>query len=157
MSTRRASIADPDFAYTEEDPPGFRSGYARLGPGLGAQKLGATVYELPPGQALCPYHYEAGEEEAVLVLAGRPTLRHPRGEEALEPWDVAWFPPGPDDAHALRNDTQETVRLFFFSTVEHPGATVYPDSEKVGIWTGGDRSADLIAPYSARVPYFHGE
>lgn len=156
MNARRASITAPDFVYDEEDPPGFRSGHARLGPGVGARKLGATVYELPPGQSLCPYHYEVGEEEAVLVLAGRPTLRTPRGEERLAPDDVVWFPPGPEDAHALRNDTEETVRLFFFSTVELPAVTVYPDSAKI-LASTGDRASSLMAPYSARVPYFHGE
>ncbi len=156
MSSRRASITAPELAFDAEDPPGFRAGYARLGPDLGAEKLGATLYVLPPGEALCPYHYEVGEEEAVLVLAGRPKLRTPDGEETLDPWDVVWFPPGPADAHALRNDTEETVRLFFFSTVELPAVTVYPDSAKAGVWTG-DPETKLIAPFAAGVPYFHGE
>ena len=40
-----------------------------------------TVYELPPGQSICPYHYELGDEEWLIVLAGRPTLRTPEGEQ----------------------------------------------------------------------------
>jgi uncharacterized cupin superfamily protein len=153
---RRANLADPDFAYDPEDPPGFRSGLVRPGPSLGAAGLGASVYELPPGQALCPYHYESGEEEALLVFAGTPTLRHPDGEDELVPWDLVWFPPGPQGAHEVINRTAETVRVFMFSTVEHPAITVYPDSQKVGIWTG-NKADDLIAPYAARVDYFHGE
>jgi uncharacterized cupin superfamily protein len=153
---RRANIAAPGFVYDPDDPDGFRSGLVRPGPELGSDKLGASVYELPPGQALCPYHYEYGEEEAVLVLAGRPTLRDPEGEHQLEPWDLAWFPPGPSGAHELRNATGEPVRLFMFSTVAHPGATVYPDSKKIGMWTG-NKDDDLLAPYDARVDYFHGE
>ena len=51
----------------------------RPGPDLGAAKLGASVYELPPGEAVCPYHYELAEEEWLLVLEGRPTVRHPAG------------------------------------------------------------------------------
>lgn len=47
-----------------------------------------SVYALPPGQAICPYHYENPEEEWLLVLDGRPTLRHPGGEDELQPWDV---------------------------------------------------------------------
>ena len=50
---------------------------------------GASVYELPPGQAICPYHYEYGEEEWLLVLDGRPTLRHPEGTDQLDPWDAS--------------------------------------------------------------------
>ena len=62
-----------------EDPEGFRSGQARLGPSLGARRTGVSVYELPPRQAVCPYHYEYGEEEWVLVLQGHPVLRTPEG------------------------------------------------------------------------------
>ena len=74
---RRVNVSDPAFTYDADDPEGFRSGYARLGPDLGAKATGTTVYDLPPGQALCPYHYEYGEEEWVLVLDGR-SRRHPR-------------------------------------------------------------------------------
>ena len=79
---------------------------ARLGKLLGAKETGITVYELPPGQAVCPYHYECGEEEWLLVLSGTPTLRTPAGEERLEPWDVACFPRGPEGAHGIRNETE---------------------------------------------------
>ena len=81
---RRINISSPEFTYDESDPDGFRSGMARLGPDLGAKKLGTTVYELPPGQAVCPYHYEYGEEEWVLFVEGRPSLRTTDGTEQLE-------------------------------------------------------------------------
>ena len=56
--------------------------------------MGATVYELQEGQSVCPYHYEYGCEEWAIVLRGRPTLRHPDGEDVLEPGDVVCFPEG---------------------------------------------------------------
>ena len=108
---RRLNIADPAFTYDETDPEGFRAGMFRLGGELGAKETGTTVYELPSGQALCPYHYEYGEEEWLLVLSGHPTLRTPEGEQRLEPHDVVFFPKGPDGAHGVRNDTDETVRV----------------------------------------------
>src|SRR5436309_15347823 len=76
---RRVNISAPSFAYDADDPEGFRAGLFRFGPLLGATRTGTSVYELPPGQAICPYHYEYGEEEWLLVLQGRPTLRHPDG------------------------------------------------------------------------------
>jgi uncharacterized cupin superfamily protein len=153
---RRVNISTPAFEYDSDDPEGFRSGMFRFGPSLGAGETGATVYELPPGQAICPYHYEYGEEEWLLVLAGTPTLRHPHGDDRLEPWDVVCFPPGPDGAHGVRNETDETVRVLMFSTVNHPAVTVYPDSAKVGVWTG-NKDDDLIVPRSGGVDYFMGE
>ena len=77
------------------------------------------------------------------MLEGNPTLRHPEGSDRLEPWDVVFFQKGPEGAHGIRNETEETVRVLMFSTVVIPTATVYPDSDKVGIWTG-DPETDVI-------------
>ncbi len=153
---RRLNIAEPSFTYDETDPEGFRAGMFRLGGDLGAKDTGTTVYELPPGQAVCPYHYEYGEEEWLLVLSGRPTLRTPEGTEQLDPHDVVFFPKGPDGAHRIGNDTGETVRILMWSQVVVPSATAYPDSDKVGIWTGV-RDENLMAPRSANVDYYFGE
>ena len=152
----KLNIAAPDFEYDGEDPDGFRAGMARLGKLLGAAESGITVYELPPGQAVCPYHYECGEEEWLLVLEGSPTLRRPGGSERLEPWDVVCFPRGPEGAHGIRNETEESARVLMFSTVVVPTATVYPDSDKVGIWTG-DPEADVIVRRQSNVDYYEGE
>ncbi len=153
---RRFNIGSPDFEYDGDDPEGFRAGMLRLGTRLGAKESGITVYELPPGQAVCPYHYELGEEEWLLVLEGRPTLRHPEGTEALEPMDVVCFPRGPEGAHGIRNETDRLARVLMFSTVAIPTATVYPDSDKVGIWTG-DPETDLLARRESGVDYYDGE
>jgi uncharacterized cupin superfamily protein len=152
----RVNIADPAFAYDGDDPEGFRAGMFRTGPQLGARRTGASVYELPPGQAVCPYHYEYGEEEWVLVLAGRPSMRTPEGTEQLEPFDLAFFPRGPEGAHQLRNDGDATARILMWSEVTVPTVTVYPDSDKLGIWTG-EKADDLLVERSSKVPYFHGE
>lgn len=153
---KRLNIAAPDFSFDSEDPEGFRAGMARLGKALGAERTGLTVYELPPGQAVCPYHYEVGEEEWLLVLQGHPTLRDPEGSHRLEPWDVVLFPRGPEGAHGIRNETGETARVLMFSDVVIPTATVYPDSDKVGIWTG-DPEVDVMARRESNVDYYDGE
>src|SRR3954447_17225461 len=123
---RRVSISDPDFTYDPEDPEGFRSGMCRLGERLGAKDTGTSVYELSPGQALCPYHYEYAEEEWLLVVSGRPSVRDPDGTHELQPDDVVFFAPGPEGAHQVRNDTDDTVRVLMWSTVVAPTANVYP-------------------------------
>lgn len=153
---KRTNIRSPEFAWDGEDPEGFRAGMARLGEALGARETGVSVYELPPGQSICPYHYECGEEEWLLVLAGSPTLRTPDGLERLEPFDLACFPRGPEGAHGIRNETSEPARVLMFSTVVTPTATVYPDSDKVGIWTG-DSASDVMAKRDSNVGYYEGE
>ncbi|MDQ3644680.1 MAG: cupin domain-containing protein [Actinomycetota bacterium] len=153
---RRVNIASPEVNYDPEDAEGFRAGTFRFGPDLGATRLGATVYELPPGQAVCPYHYEYSEEEWLVVLEGRPTVRHAEGSEELSPWDVVCFSTGPDGAHAVRNQTAETARVLMFSNVEYPAVTVYPDSDKIGVYTPGRRD-DVVVRRSSAVDYYDGE
>ena len=153
---RVLNIADPEFTYDDDDPPPFHAGMFRLGKQLGATQTGMSVYELPPGQSVCPYHYEYGEEEWVLVLTGRPTLRTPDGERELAPFDASFFPIGPDGAHHIRNDTAATVRIAMWSTVITPSATAYPDSGKVGVWTGVE-GENLMARRSGHVEYYDGE
>jgi uncharacterized cupin superfamily protein len=83
-------------------------------------------------------------------------VRHPGGVDALEPWDVVCFPTGPDGAHQVRNDSEATVRVLMWSPVVHPAATVYPDSDKIGIWTG-NADDDTMVRRSSRVAYYDGE
>ena len=124
-----------ELGLTDDDyPVGYHVLYQRIGPLIGAEQLGLSVYELPPGQSVCPYHYEVGFEEWLIVLVGAPTLRTPAGEEDLRPWDVAFFPDGEDGAHKVTNRTSETVRVAILSNKTQPGVAVYPDSNKLGVW-----------------------
>lgn len=141
----------------ERDRPGFSWRAARLGPKLGAEKIGASLYELQPGERTFPYHYEYGAEEWLLVVAGRPTLRAPDGERELRPGDVVCFPEGPEGAHQVRNDTDEPVRILIASTQESPNAAVYPDSGKVGIWTGNEADPPRLFKLDSAVDYWDGE
>jgi uncharacterized cupin superfamily protein len=133
-------------------PEGYRRRARRLGPLIGAQRLGATVYELDPGESICPYHYELGDEEWLLVLSGRPTLRTPQGEEPTQEGDLVCFPAGPEGAHKLTNETRQTVRLMLLSTLIEPAVSVYPDSGKVGVWPPG-----LMFRQADAVDYWEGE
>jgi uncharacterized cupin superfamily protein len=141
-------VADGDAA----DPAGYRARMARFGPRIGAEQLGGSVYELDPGESVCPYHYEYPEEEWLIVLAGRPTLRDPEGEHELDLGDVVCFPEGPDGAHKVTNDSDELVRILMLSTKAKTAVAVYPDSGKVGVWPLGKlfRLAD-------EVDYWDGE
>jgi uncharacterized cupin superfamily protein len=150
------NIASPEFTYDAEDPPGFAAGMFRFGPLLGAARLGASVYELPPGEALCPYHYEYAEEEWLLVLEGTPSVRLIDGVTQLRPFDALCFRPGPDGAHQVRNDSDAVARVLMFSEVVTPAVTVYPDSDKIGIWTG-NRTDDVMVRRTSGLGYYDGE
>ncbi len=134
------------------NPPGYRRRVRRVGPLLEAEQLAATIYELDPGESVCPYHYEVGDEEWLLVLSGNPTVRHPDGEEVVEPGDLVCFPQGPRGAHKLSNQSSHTVRFVVLSTRGEPAIAFYPDSGKIGVWPPGRYFKESDA-----VDYFHGE
>jgi uncharacterized cupin superfamily protein len=153
---RRVNLADPAFDDGVARPDGFRTRRLPTRRALGAARTGATLYELPPGQAVCPYHYEYGEEEWALVIDGTPTVRTPEGNERLTPLDLVFFPTGPEGAHQIRNDSDAAARVLMWSEVVFPTASAYPDSGKVGVWTPGGEE-DLVVPRSAGVEYYDGE
>ena len=83
----------------EQTEPGFSWKRMRLGVRLGSEKLGASLYELPPGQRSFPYHLHHANEEMLLVLDGTVTVRREDGEEELGRGDTALFASGPRGAH----------------------------------------------------------
>jgi uncharacterized cupin superfamily protein len=98
-----------------------------VGPGV---QLGATVYELGPGN-FGVYHFHHGSEELLIVLSGRPTLRTPDGERQLAEGEVVHFPNGPDGAHGVRNDTEEQVRFVVAGIRVSPEIVEYPDLKQI--------------------------
>ncbi len=76
------NINDPIFDEPREHP-GFRCLRARLSRHAGSERLGLSLWEVPPGEAAYPYHYHLAEEELVVVLAGTLSLRTPDGWREL--------------------------------------------------------------------------
>ena len=146
---RRANLATTACEPRPQLPEGFRRSSVRIGAQLGAARTGLSVYELPPGEAVGPYHFEEPEEEWLLVVSGTPTLRHPGGEDRLEAWDLVFFPAGPEGAHLVRNDSDSPARVAMFSSAgAAAGAVVYPDTDMVWVWTDDD-AVDLVVSRSS--------
>jgi uncharacterized cupin superfamily protein len=147
------NIGEPHFDEPREHP-GFRCLRARLGRQAGCERLGLSLFEVPPGEAAYPFHYHLTEEELVVVLAGRPSLRTADGWRELDEGEVIGFPRGEAGAHQIANRTEQTVRFLAFSTSGEPDVVVQPDSGKVGaferrpdggglrIWFRGDDAVD---------------
>lgn len=148
------TTTDPD------DPEGYRAGARKLAPLIGAERIGGSVYDLPPGESVCPYHFEFGSEEWLLVLTGRPTLRRATDdgelEEVLGPGDIVCFPPGPSGAHKVTNAGDAPVRILMLSTMPEVDISYYPDSGKYGVWPGHGRPGFLVRRES-EIDYYDGE
>lgn len=153
-----ANIFEPEFDEPREQP-GFLARRARIARQLGCEMLGASVWEVGPGEAAYPYHFHYGEEELLFVLAGRPSLRSPDGWRELETGEAVAFPTGEHGAHQVVNRTDEPVRLLVISSRSDPEVCVYPDSGKIGVWARPlqeDQLRELHVRERA-VDYYDGE
>jgi uncharacterized cupin superfamily protein len=90
-------------------------------------RMGASLYELPPGAPESRMHMHFGAEEMFFVLAGRPCFRNRDGEEALEPGDFVFCPEGRAGLHTFSNPTDEPVRLLAMSAGSFPDVVAYPE------------------------------
>jgi uncharacterized cupin superfamily protein len=125
-----ANLFEPEFD-ADQQREGFTYRRAKLGGQAGAEKLGASLYEIPPGQATFPYHAHSANEEMLIVLDGRPSLRTPAGWRELEPGEVVAFLTGEEGAHQLANRSDRPARALVVSTMIAPEVNLYPDSGKL--------------------------
>lgn len=135
------------------DRPGFRWRRKRVA----GEHLGASLYELAPGESTFPYHYELGNDELLVVIAGRPTLRDPDGERELQPGDCVLFPSGPDGAHRLTNRSNEPARVLLVSNFALPRAAVQLDSGQMMVRWGSEPEERRWFRLEDAVDYWEGE
>jgi uncharacterized cupin superfamily protein len=152
------NVNRPEFEPGER-PAGFRSKRARIGYELGTELIGASLWEVPPGEAAYPYHYHYADEELVIVLSGQPTLRTPEGERQLEEGEALRFGLGEEGAHQILNRSAETVTFLAVSSHGRPDVVVYPDSDKIGVGERLPKGGGLRAFFKRgnAVDYFDGE
>ena len=122
---------------------------------LGSSDLMMFVYDLEPGTGSSPYHYEYAEEW-LLVVDGAVVLLAPDGEHTLQRGDLVRFPAGPDGAHKVLNRSGAPARTLMFSSARVPAVSVYPDSDKIGVWSGHEPD-ELIFKRGTAVPWSEGE
>lgn len=157
----KVNEADVDWETVERGPAGWRR--KRLANVAGGETLGCSLYELPGGKRSWPYHYHAANAEALYVLEGHGTVRLHDGEQDLTPGDYVAFPAGERGGHRVDNDGDAPLRYLMVSTMREPDVTVYPDSEKLGVFVGeppggtGERSVDGYYRLADAVGYWTGE
>jgi uncharacterized cupin superfamily protein len=153
-----ANIFEPEWV--ERDQPPLIGRAARVGAQAGAERLGATLYEIAPGGCGSPFHLHHGNEELIIVLAGRPTLRTLAGTRELEPGEVVACPVGRRGAHQVQNNSPEPVRVLVVSTMIYPEVAEQLDSDKLLVYSDAPGAPDRVAlafPRSAQVDRLAGE
>jgi uncharacterized cupin superfamily protein len=139
-----------------EEREGWRSKAASIGARLNAELIGGGLYELEPANTLWPYHTHHANEEWLLVVRGRPTLRSPEGERELAEGDVVCFRRGKDGFHQVSNRTDSPVRVLMISTLIMPEIVEYPDSGKLGARSAAGERIMLARP-GPTLDYWDGE
>jgi len=90
-------------------------------------RMGATLYELPPGEHGDRLHLHYNAEEMFFVLSGRPLIRTFEGEEELAPGDFVFCPEGRAGAHMFTNPNDEPARILAMSAGAFPDVVAYPE------------------------------
>jgi uncharacterized cupin superfamily protein len=152
----RANVFTDAYEYDDADPEGYRAGTARVGDRAGGSENIVKAYEIPPGERLCPYHYEF-VEEWLLILEGELELRTPDGHETVGPGALICFASGPGGAHEMANHATANARVLMFSSGHEPSVAVYPDSDKIGVWTGRKEDEFMFRRSDGAVDYYDGE
>ena len=119
-----ANLFDPEFDQTQKQE-GFRTRRAMLGKQAEAKRLGASLFEIEPGNAF-PLHYHLGNEEMLIVVAGTPTLRTAEAERELAEGEIVSFPLGEQGAHQVINRTAGPVRILMLSEMIAPTSSCGP-------------------------------
>ena len=150
------NIFTAEMEYDAEDPAGYNAAVSNVGKQAGGDELAVKLFDVPAGQSLCPYHYEY-VEEWLLVLEGEVVVRVPDGERRLQRGDLMCFARGPDGAHKVSNTEQQTARVLMFSSDPDLAVAVYPDSDKIGVWTGNPDDKLMLKRADGQVADWEGE
>jgi len=157
----RVNESDLDWSETDRGETTFRR--KQLADAAGGEEIGCGLYEIPAGKRAWPYHYHTGNEEAIYVLDGEGALRLDGDRVPLEAGDYVALPAGEEGGHRVINDSAEPLRYLAISTMDDPDVLVYPDSGKVGIYTGSapgdhdDRELTKYFPMDEDVDYWQDE
>lgn len=160
------TIVNEDDVEWEHDSHGERFAHRRKGLGGAAdgEKLGCSLYEVPPGCRPFPYHYHTANEEAIYVLNGRGTLRTKDDSLELVEGDYVALPVGESGARQAINDTDRPLRYLCFSTMTEPEIAVHPDSGTFLLFAGSapfgsmeERTLTAFLPARAETDFWDGE
>jgi uncharacterized cupin superfamily protein len=155
-----ANIFEPDWD-ADQELEGFTYRRARLGRQAGAERLGASIFELAPGQAAWPLHYHLANEELLIVLSVRPILRTLDTERELATGELVALPVGERGAHQVINRSGEPVRMLIVSEMVGPDVVVRPESGKISALEGApgarEEGMHLVFYQRDQVAFWEGE
>ena len=141
----------------------FEAKLGRMGPTIGAQKLGAMLTIVEPGKRAFPFHVHHAVEEIFFIIEGEGEYRFGDEVYPIRKGDLLAAPAGgPECAHQIINTGNEALKYLAVSTMDKVDIVQYPDSEKfltISREDGSPQTARLrfIGRQDSEVGYFDGE
>lgn len=127
----------------------FKAKLGRMGPVIGAEKLGCMLTIVEPGKRAFPHHVHHAIEEMFYIIEGAGDYRFGEETYPITAGDLIAAPcGGPERAHQIINSGNATLKYLSFSTMEKMDVVEYPDSGKFLAFSSEDGS-----PQSARVRF----
>ncbi|MBM4342117.1 MAG: cupin domain-containing protein [Deltaproteobacteria bacterium] len=167
---RLSDVDRPGHVVRRDQPAekslGRHGGFGRaLSRFAGATSVFVNLDRLPPGARTADIHAHLADEEIVLVVAGRPTLRQWQGERknraavfggepertVLQPGDALHWAPGDLRAHHLVNESADDALLLVVGTDFAHDIVLYPERDEVFV-----PALDVIGRFRA-TDYMAGE
>jgi uncharacterized cupin superfamily protein len=143
----------------------FVAQLGRIGPAIGASKLGCQLHVVPAGKKAFPRHAHHVNEEMFFVVSGEGTYRLGEDSYPIRAGDVISAPAGDvATAHQIVNTSAGELRYLAFSTRLDPDVVEYPDSNKFAVASMVSPDKGLIGAKLAYIgrregslSYFDGE
>lgn len=141
----------------------FKAKLGRMGPAVGAKKLGAMLTIVEPGKRAFPFHVHHAIEEMFFIIEGEGEYRFGEETYPVGKGDLLAAPTGgPERAHQIVNTGSETLKYLAFSTMDNVDAVEYPDSGKFLIFASEDGTPQTarmrhIGRKDQTAEYFDGE
>jgi len=141
----------------------FASKLGRMGPALGAEKLGAMLTIVEPGKRAFPFHVHHAIEEMFFVIEGEGEYRFGEETYPIRKGDLLAAPTGgPERAHQIVNTGNAPLKYLAVSTMENMDVVEYPDSGKFLSFSSEDGNPQtarvrFIGRQDMSLGYFDGE
>jgi uncharacterized cupin superfamily protein len=158
------NISDADLMDFGSPKGKFKARLGRLGPVLGAEKLGAMLTIIEPGCCAFPFHKHHAIEEMFYIIEGTGEYRYGAKTYKIRPGDLLSAPVGErGEAHQIVNSGDAPLKFLAFSTMDDVDIVEYPDSDKFRSYSAGEggdpRNArfNVLTRTGAAADFFEGE
>jgi uncharacterized cupin superfamily protein len=108
--------------------PGIGADETNVSRPMGLTQLGASYFEVKPGESAFPFHVHYQEDELIYLIGGQGTYRFGDRSYAVKAGDILSAPAGRAEmAHQLTNSGSETLKYLCVSSLPEINVVELPE------------------------------